>query len=454
VRPAENINELIKNLQLKSSADLDRRVHEDISRALAKSRKTESAPPEPNTWRIIMKSPLTKLAVAAVVLIACVISLSLWKTTGSGIALADVLARVEKIEAYRYQWSYWATGEKAGKPFKGEEKKYTELTSQKYGYREEQLNPEVDPYGWGMGTLMYLSIPERLYVGLWPKDKKYFRIEYDEAEIEKKASDLREGHDHPRAMVKSILECKHESLGRSTIDGIEVEGFRTTDPNCKTMTSYKKPSQLQLDVRIWVDVKTHLPVRTEEDLDLTYNSTNKAVTHFQFHYITHDYEWDIPVDAADFMPVIPDDYTLLAVFKSLPTTEATAIQGLKDCVDFLGNYPESLTDWPGPQSAFRKSETPAAKRLQEELKGLPELDRDIKTRHAFRYILWGLKDFFDGLAGKDLAYYGKTVTPKDADKVLMRWKLSDNEYRVIFSDLHAETVTAEKLAELEKLLPK
>jgi hypothetical protein len=54
---------------------------------------------------------------------------------------------------------------------------------------------------------------------------------------------------------------------------------------------------------------------------------------------------------------------------------------------------------------------------------------------------------------KDPAYYGKTVTPKNTDKVLMRWKVSDNEYRVIFGDLHAEMVTADALAELEKLLP-
>jgi hypothetical protein len=36
----------------------------------------------------------------------------------------------------------------------------------------------------------------------------------------------------------------------------------------------------------------------------------------------------------------------------------------------------------------------------------------------------------------------------------MRWKVSDKEYRVICGDLHAETVAAEKLAELEKALPK
>jgi hypothetical protein len=70
--------------------------------------------------------------------------------------------------------------------------------------------------------------------------------------------------------------------------------------------------------------------------------------------------------------------------------------------------------------------------------------------------LRGLERFYNGLQRdkKDPAYYGKTVTPKDADKVLMRWKLSDSEYRVIYGDLHAETVTPEKLAELEKLLPK
>jgi hypothetical protein len=55
---------------------------------------------------------------------------------------------------------------------------------------------------------------------------------------------------------------------------------------------------------------------------------------------------------------------------------------------------------------------------------------------------------------KDPEHYVKTVTPKDADKVLMRWRVSDNEYRVIFGDLHAETITSEKLAELEKLISK
>ena len=38
--------------------------------------------------------------------------------------------------------------------------------------------------------------------------------------------------------------------------------------------------------------------------------------------------------------------------------------------------------------------------------------------------------------------------------MLLRWKTGDNEYRVIFGDLHAETVDAETLARLEAALPK
>ncbi len=49
----------------------------------------------------------------------------------------------------------------------------------------------------------------------------------------------------------------------------------------------------------------------------------------------------------------------------------------------------------------------------------------------------------------DFAYNGKTVGAKDKDKVLLRWKLDDGRYEVIFGDLRAETVTAERLRGLE-----
>ena len=205
----------------------------------------------------------------------------------------------------------------------------------------------------------------------------------------------------------------------------------------------------QADIKIWVDVKTLLPVRYDllasEDVD---DMGDRMIQHI----VTHDFQWDVSVDAAEFEPPpIPDGYKIKDIFPDL-ANEETAIQGLKQCVELLGNYPERIALsylWSG----FEKSEIPAALRLKEELKGLTELERDYKKMDALRPMRF-LNKFYLGLASKDSAYYGKTVTPKDADKVLMRWKVSDNEYRVIFGDLHAETVTAEALAKLEETLPK
>ncbi|MFZ0034886.1 MAG: hypothetical protein WAK60_07870 [Sedimentisphaerales bacterium] len=69
MKPTDDIHKLIKKLQIKASAELDRRVHDDISRALAESQEAEPAVTEPNIWRFITKGGITKLAVAATILI-------------------------------------------------------------------------------------------------------------------------------------------------------------------------------------------------------------------------------------------------------------------------------------------------------------------------------------------------------------------------------------------------
>ena len=75
MRPADNINELIQKLKLKASTDLDRRVHNDVSMALAKSDKTQWVRTEPNVWRLIMRNSITKL-IAAIMIIVVLIGIS------------------------------------------------------------------------------------------------------------------------------------------------------------------------------------------------------------------------------------------------------------------------------------------------------------------------------------------------------------------------------------------
>jgi hypothetical protein len=49
----------------------------------------------------------------------------------------------------------------------------------------------------------------------------------------------------------------------------------------------------------------------------------------------------------------------------------------------------------------------------------------------------------------DVAYNGTTVGPSDKEKVLLRWKLDDGKYQVIFGDLRAEIATVDRLHVLE-----
>jgi len=453
MKSADNLKRLFKDAELSINPDTDERVFEDVLQAQQDTQKNLPAVPE-SIWRITMKSPITKLATAAIVAVACLIGLSLWRSTESGIALADVLARVEKVKAVKNKWTFKFYGGDPNKPWADDHG--TELTSQEYG--SKVIFTKTDPNGGEIiDREVYRSIEKKPVIQINRTQKTYIRqVKGGQVQNEQSQSQIGPVEDR-LSYLKEILNTKHESMGRSIMDGIEVAGFRTTDPNYKGPPVFRNlKEEPQYDAKMWVDVKTLLPVRIEyltSDLD-------RRGTRMFLHQVEYDFQWDISVDPAEFEPPpIPDGYAIQDMFPEL-ANEENAIGGLKQCVELLGNYPERI-DFTYLWSESEKSETPAALRVKEELKGLTGLDRDQKKLDALKpmrllnkFYLGLAGKFYIGMASKDPVYYGRTVTPKDADKVLLRWKVSDNEYRVIFGDLHAETVTPEKLAELEKALPK
>jgi hypothetical protein len=52
---------------------------------------------------------------------------------------------------------------------------------------------------------------------------------------------------------------------------------------------------------------------------------------------------------------------------------------------------------------------------------------------------------------KDFAYYGSKVTAEFPHAVLMRWKIEDDKYRIIFADLTARDASTGELAQLEAI---
>jgi len=68
MKPSEKINRLIKELHFSASAELDKKIHKEINKAVQDAGETRTAA-QPNIWRAIMKSNITKLAVAAAIII-------------------------------------------------------------------------------------------------------------------------------------------------------------------------------------------------------------------------------------------------------------------------------------------------------------------------------------------------------------------------------------------------
>ncbi|MHC4087757.1 MAG: hypothetical protein ACYSWZ_22315 [Planctomycetota bacterium] len=102
MKPAKNIEKHIKNIYVESlpattSAELDERVLGNVMEALEESKKKDSTAIGPNTWRIIMKSRITKLAAAAVIIIAILFGLKLIGGPDmANVAWAEIVKKVEQ----------------------------------------------------------------------------------------------------------------------------------------------------------------------------------------------------------------------------------------------------------------------------------------------------------------------------------------------------------------------
>jgi hypothetical protein len=157
------------------------------------------------------------------------------------------------------------------------------------------------------------------------------------------------------------------------------------------------------------------------------------------------FDWSPALQAADFEPVIPSDYTLMAKVDLSGNVEAV-IKGIRGFTKITGKYPTNLdimTTSKEIREAFIAMRQKQGKSLEEK-----------PTQEEMENILsiQGACLFYGKLVNedKDAAYYGETVTTQDVEKVLMRWKISDDQYRVIFGDLSTLDVSSDELTQLEQ----
>ena len=273
---------------------------------------------------------------------------------------------------------------------------------------------------------MYLNPKENIFVSVMPDQKKFMKVTGKSPDELKQISEK----DDPRVMVRHMMSTEYEQLGRDKINGIDVEGIECTGPGVMGGMFENATA------RLWVEIGTDFPVRIEIEGIV-------AGGQMEMSMVIDDFQWNVELDPALFVPDIPSDYTSQEM--KTEANEGTAINGLKLFAELTdGRYPSNLAI------------LTLIKEITEELTkkyGMKIVEKQDEYTSELNDILQA-GSFYAQLVGKDAVYHGDRVTAENPELVLLRWKVSEGVYRVVFGDLSTENFSVEELAELEAALPK
>jgi hypothetical protein len=228
-------------------------------------------------------------------------------------------------------------------------------------------------------------------------------------------------HKNPKFMFELLAEVEHEDLGRRKIDGHSVVGIRVRGRNL--IPEIMDEGEFE----IWADPDTKWPVR----VDATGSSADGSMTKRVRFY---DFEWNVPVSERDFRPEIPRGYEVISNV-DIEIDEEHTIEALRGYSRATGRYPSTLAYEQLTREIWK---TLGMKTLSSEF--LPNVHR---MRAACGFYGKLVQD------ERKVVYFGDRVKPGEDDRVLMRWRLYDGRYRVIFGNLRTDTVASDDILELE-----
>ena len=374
----------------------------------------------PIEWRNVMNNKMTRLAVAAVIIIAVLASINHFggSIDGTTTAWASLAQRIMKIDTFTYRTAVTVT--MANLP-DTQEGRSTEMEMLTYNSLDHGVRMDTYLKDKLMSTT-YMDPQTKAILTVIHEQKKYIKIKMNDEQFQEKQRE-----NNPREMIKDFMEYGFTELGISDINGIQAEGIMTTDPNAFG--------------GIFGDVKAQLWVDVESDLPVMIKINAAGEDSMLIDMVMDDFQWNVELDLTELEPNIPADYEIMADVEMPGDDGQAAVEGLEICADIFGKYPEEITVMAMTKVLTEdlvKKMDPNNPQLKKE-----DMERMMKAQMVCAFYADLVKK------AKDPAYYGKNVTVGDMDAVLMRWKIADNKYRVIFGDLAIEDVSLQELSELE-----
>jgi len=348
-------------------------------------------------WEYIMKSAITKLAVAAAIVVAVVVGTH--QFVRSVPAFADVVRPLLTAHTATFK----GTMKTQGAPTQTFDGMYMEPIHMR------QVTPQ--------GVIVVSDLEQGKIVTLMPAEKKAFVMEMENIPENEDQSQFNMFHE----IRKHIQEAQDtggksaEFLGEHKIDGVAVIGYRVQKPG--------------VDITVWADAKTLLPVQME--------NTMGPVT-----FSMSDIVFDAVLDETLFSLEIPKGYTVqtMKVDASEPT-EKDLIEMFRIWADNMdGNLP-SVLDMNASMEFVKYQQ----KKMKEQGQGPSEQSVLELQKTIMKMGRGGM--FVQQLPPEsDWHYAGKGLKLGDSNTAIFWYRPNDPQtYRVIYGDLSVADVAAEDL---------
>ncbi|MHC4442125.1 MAG: hypothetical protein ACYTBZ_20430 [Planctomycetota bacterium] len=399
MKPIDDIEDLVRKFHITASAEMHKRTLRDVLAAQDKSERTTPADLQPNIWRIVMKSRITKFAAAAVIIIAVMIGINQFGGSIDG-ARAAWGKTVKPLMKARTVVFNVIMGQGENVPVNRVMNNSTQRV------RNEMLSPD----GKTIQVIQIIDYETSQVLSLYPKDKTALLTDL---------KDLPEKPENILETMRNIITDLQEDPAFS----VELLGEQELNGQITTVVRATRPDE---EFTIWADLQTHLPIRVEQKWR-------------QMQFVCTNFEFDIDLDESLFNMEIPEGYS-----KPQENTLSVTNSKEQDLIVTLRIWAETILDDTFPIDFNGQVYLDDCKRNRQKFAKLTDeesLKLALKLQPGFVFVMT-LKD------ENDWHYVGRDVKLGDGNSPICWYKPTDSEtYRVIYGDLTIKDIAAENLPE-------
>ena len=345
--------------------------------------------------RKIMKSPVTKIAAAAVIIIAVLIGLHYFGNSinMTGTAYAEVVERLHNARTLTYTVET-NTG------IEGMPSMTMEIAFKEPGHMR---------FATAGGYVSIVDSIQGKGISILPPRKQFYEIGMSNL-----PNDPAQQNINVIERLRSLPERADEELGTSEIDGRVLQGFRITEEG--------------LINTVWIDIQTRELVLVEMEF---VNAPGMSGT-------MSDFQFDVELDDSLFNITPPDGYTRLEIQVDLSEISE------QDLIEFLRLWSTWMKDGRFPPTLDPTKLAKSAMEMNEEF-----VEAETSEQERFEHTLQmtrGLTFLLKLPADSNWRYAGEDVKFGDADTAIFWYRPEGSEtYRVIHGDLSVKDVAPENL---------